>query len=70
MSFLGRQLIRAIALPILSVCVAVTSATAAETHQADVVVYGDASGGVTAAVQAARMGKKLFLCRNTDTLVG
>lgn len=34
---------------------------AAETHQADVVVYGDASGGVTAAVQAARMGKSVIL---------
>jgi hypothetical protein len=28
---------------------------------ADVVVYGDASGGVTAAVQAARMGKQVIL---------
>jgi len=33
----------------------------AETHEADVVVYGDASGGVTAAVQAARMGKSVTL---------
>ena len=70
MSFLGRQLIRAIALPILSVCVAVTSATAAETHQADVVVYGDASGGVTAAVQAARMGKKVILVSQYGHLGG
>jgi ribulose 1,5-bisphosphate synthetase/thiazole synthase len=29
--------------------------------EADVVVYGDAAGGVTAAVQAARMGKKVIL---------
>ena len=59
MYFPGRQLVRAIALPIilpiLSVCAAVAPATAANSHQADVVVYGDASGGVTAAVQAARM---------------
>jgi hypothetical protein len=34
---------------------------AAQTHEADVVVYGDASGGVTAAVQAARMGKSVIL---------
>ncbi len=31
------------------------------THKAEVVVYGDASGGVTAAVQAARMGKEVIL---------
>lgn len=37
-------------------------ATAAEnTLEADVVVYGDAAGGVTAAAQAARMGKKTVL---------
>lgn len=30
-------------------------------YGADVVVYGDASGGVTAAVQAARMGKRVIL---------
>ncbi len=34
---------------------------AADTHAVDVVVYGDASGGVTAAVQAARMGKSVIL---------
>jgi len=33
----------------------------ASEHRADVVVYGDASGGVTAAVQAARMGKRVIL---------
>ncbi len=56
------QLVRAIALPIFlslhCVCLAVVPAAAANTRQADVVVYGDASGGVTAAVQAARMGKR------------
>lgn len=30
-------------------------------YEADVVVYGDTSGGVTAAVQAARMGKTVIL---------
>jgi hypothetical protein len=33
----------------------------AEHFQADVVVYGDASGGVTAAIQATRMGKTALL---------
>ena len=33
----------------------------AATHEADVVVYGDAPGGVTAAIQASRMGKKVIL---------
>lgn len=37
------------------------TATAAEMHEADVVVYGDASGGVAAAVQATRMGKPAIL---------
>jgi len=32
-----------------------------ESIAADVVIYGDAAGGVTAAVQAARMGKKVIL---------
>ncbi len=36
-------------------------ASSAADHKADVVVYGDASGGVTAAVQAARMGKNVIL---------
>jgi hypothetical protein len=40
----------------LSICG--SRVAAAQNHQADIVVYGDASGGVTAAVQAARMGKK------------
>lgn len=37
---------------------------------ADVVVYGDASGGVTAAVQAARMGKKVILVAPVGHLGG
>ena len=65
MYFSGRPFTRAIALslflPMVCVYVAVAPATAANSHKADVVVYGDASGGVTAAVQAARMGKKVIL---------
>ena len=36
----------------------------------DIVVYGDASGGVTAAVQAARMGKKVVLVSQYGHLGG
>ena len=39
-------------------------------EEADVVVYGDASGGVTAAVQAARMGKKVILISQYGHLGG
>jgi hypothetical protein len=39
-------------------------------HEADVVVYGDASGGVIAAVQAARMGKKVILVSQYGHLGG
>lgn len=41
-----------------------------KTHQADVVVYGDAAGGVTAAVQAARMGKQVILVSQYGHLGG
>ena len=44
--------------------------SAAEKHEADVVVYGDASGGVTAAVQVARMGKKVILVSQYGHLGG
>ncbi|MEM7393107.1 MAG: FAD-dependent oxidoreductase, partial [Verrucomicrobiota bacterium] len=47
----------------IAACLGLTigaSARAGE-HAADVVVYGDASGGVTAAVQASGMGKKVIL---------
>jgi len=43
---------------------------APEAHTADVVVYGDASGGVTAAVQAARMGKQVILVSQYGHLGG
>ncbi len=39
-------------------------------READVVVYGDASGGVTAAVQAARMGRKSILVSQYGHLGG
>ena len=42
----------------------------ADEHEADVVVYGDASGGVTAAVQAARMGKSAILVSQYGHLGG
>lgn len=45
-------------------------AAAADVHEADVVVYGDASGGVTAAVQAARMGKSIILVSQYGHLGG
>ncbi|MCH7224667.1 FAD-dependent oxidoreductase [Haloferula sp. A504] len=41
-----------------------------ETPKADVVVYGDASGGVVAAVQAARMGKSAILVSQYGHLGG
>jgi hypothetical protein len=43
---------------------------ASELHQADVIVYGDASGGVTAAIQAARMGKSVILISQYGHLGG
>ena len=39
-------------------------------READVVVYGDASGGVTAAIQAARMGKSVILVSQYGHLGG
>lgn len=39
-------------------------------HEADVVVYGDAPGGVTAAIQASRMGKKVILVSQYGHLGG
>ncbi|MFN3169056.1 MAG: FAD-dependent oxidoreductase [Phycisphaeraceae bacterium] len=43
---------------------------AAPSIEADVVVYGDASGGVTAAVQAAKLGKKTVLVSQYGHLGG
>lgn len=43
---------------------------AEKSHEADVVVYGDASGGVAAAIQAARMGKSVILVSQYGHLGG
>jgi len=72
-----KQKITAVILATLFACVAVPSSKATteipkaiQNLQADVVVYGDASGGVTAAVQAARMGKKVILISQYGHLGG
>ncbi|MDQ8188392.1 FAD-dependent oxidoreductase [Pelagicoccus sp. SDUM812002] len=43
---------------------------ASNTHKADVIVYGDAAVGVSAAVQAARMGKSVILVSQYGHLGG
>lgn len=45
-------------------------AISADVHQADIVVYGDASGGVIAAIQATRMGKSAILVSQYGHLGG
>lgn len=56
---------------VLSACISGAVAMAGDKlHEADVVVYGDAAGGVTAAVQAARMGKKTILISQYGHLGG
>ena len=57
---LGRRLARLMMAFALLVVAAFSPAQAA-THEADVCVYGGTSGGVVAAVQAARMGKRVIL---------
>ncbi|MCX7412565.1 MAG: FAD-dependent oxidoreductase [Planctomycetia bacterium] len=54
----------------LSVALATATACAADPITADVVVYGDTSGGVTAAVQASRMGKTAIVISPTGHLGG
>jgi len=49
---------------------AITADAAEKPLEADVVVYGDASGGVIAAVQAARMGKTAILVSQYGHLGG
>lgn len=49
---------------------AVTSPGAAEFVEADLCVYGGASGGVVAAVQAARLGKSVLLLAQDNHLGG
>lgn len=52
------------------VAIALAPAHAADPITADVVVYGDTSGGVTAAVQASRMGKTAIVISPTGHLGG
>lgn len=47
-----------------------TSSLHAETTTADVCIYGGTSGGVIAAVEAARLGKKTVLIESTQRLGG
>jgi FAD dependent oxidoreductase len=47
-----------------------TSSISAADHEADVCVFGGTSGGVTAAVQAARMGKSVILAEPGKHLGG
>lgn len=54
----------------LSALLTFSGVSPAADHKADVVVYGDASGGVTAAVQAARMGKNVILVSQYGHLGG
>lgn len=53
---------------LLALLLATASALAADTY--DIVVYGGTSGGVTAAIQAARMGKTAVLIEPTKFLGG
>jgi len=54
----------------LASLLAASGILSAAEHKADVVVYGDASGGVTAAVQAKRMGKSVILVSQYGHLGG
>lgn len=56
-------LFAAIFLTLANVCLAAE-------HEADIVIYGDASGGITAAVQATRMGKSAILVSQYGHLGG
>ena len=69
---MGKKKQIALLLSMLCLCVGIGFAKEAKTkvHQTDVVVYGDASGGVTAAVQAARMDKKVILVSQYGHLGG
>ncbi|MEI6505463.1 MAG: FAD-dependent oxidoreductase [Planctomycetota bacterium] len=54
----------------LSVALTTITTFAADLITADVVVYGDTSGGVTATVQASRMGKTAIVISPTGHLGG
>ena len=45
-------------------------ASAAEPHKADIIVYGGTSGGITAAIQAKRLGLSVILIEPTKHLGG
>ena len=62
------KILRLLAAPALAL-IPIPNAAAAGL-EADVVVYGDAAGGVTAAVQAARMGKSAILVSQYGHLGG
>ena len=53
---------------LFSAIAAFSQITAADTY--DIVVYGGSSGGVTAAIQASRMGKKAVIVEPTQFLGG
>ena len=55
---------------ITSLFLSFATAISADVHEADIVVYGDASGGVAAAVQATRMGKSAILVSQYGHLGG
>lgn len=58
---------------VLLLCVALLFArelNAADPQSADIVIYGGTSGGVTAAIQAARMGKSAILIEPSQFLGG
>ncbi len=55
---------------VLSCMLMVSTTYAAEPQSADIVIYGGTSGGVTAAIQAARMGKTAILIEPTQFLGG
>lgn len=53
-----------------AILISLIPALSAVVHEADIVVYGDASGGVVAAVQATRMGKSAILVSQYGHLGG
>ncbi len=52
------------------VCLAAAGACGAEVIEADICIYGGTAGGVAAAVQAARMGKKAIIAEPGQHLGG
>jgi heterodisulfide reductase subunit A-like polyferredoxin len=64
---LARRLFKILTAAIFTV---LTATGSAEELEADIIVYGDASGGVTAAVQATRMRKSAILVSQYGHLGG